>query len=410
MDTTDPMLTGPSDDPNTGPVPDYGWGTSASSESTFAGPQTVPPPPSKGAPVPPAPGGAGQPPLGGPSRRRPVALVAAAVASLLVVAAVAALFIRIPYDTIAPGSASRVDDLIVINGHDAYPPKGKVLFTTVSVRERVNLWEALAGWLDPDVDVVSDNDIRGPVPPDQYHQLNVEAMADSKTSAEAIVLRHMGFTDIGGGAEVISVEPGLPVASVLKPKDLIVGADGQPVTGPAEVIAVIRSHKPGESVNLSVVRDAGPPVDLTTTLGTGDQGQALLGVRLSTKLKLPFGITIDSGNIEGPSAGLAYSLALLDQLTPGDLTGGATVAATGELGPDGVVAPIGGVAQKVAAVRKAGAKMFLVPKDNYAEAKAHAGSHLKVVAIGTYDDALRALATLPGSNAADFLPGGGGGG
>jgi len=332
------------------------------------------------------------------------------VASVLVVAAVAALFIRIPYDTIAPGTASRVDDLIVINGHEAYPPKGKILFTTVSVRERVNLWEALAGWLDPDVDVVSDNDIRGPVPPDQYHQLNVEAMADSKTSAEAIVLRHMGFTDIGAGAEVVSVEPGLPVASVLKPKDVIVGADGQPVTGPTEVIADIRSHKPGDSVTVSVVRDGADPVDFTTTLGTGPSGQALLGVRLSTKLKLPFGISIDSGNIEGPSAGVAYSLALLDQLTPGDLTGGAKVAATGELAPDGVVGPIGGVAQKVAAVRKAGATMFLVPKDNYAEAKAHAGSHLKVVAIGTYDDALRALATLPGSNAVDFLPGGSGGG
>jgi len=336
-------------------------------------------------------------------------LVAAAVASILVVAAVAALFIRIPYDTIAPGSASRVDDLIAITDHPAYPPKGRLLFTTVSVRERINLWEAAAGWLDPDVDVVSDEEIRGPVRPDQYHQLNVEAMADSKTSAEAIVLRHLGFTDIGGGAEVVSVEPGLPVDAVLKAKDLIVGADARPVTGPAGVIDVIRTHKPGDSITLSMVRDDGPPVDVTTTLGTGENGQALLGVRLSTKLKLPFGIAIDSGNIEGPSAGVAYSLALLDQLTPGELTGGAKVAATGELGPDGVVGPIGGVTQKVAAVRSAGATVFLVPKENFAEAKAHAGRRLEIVAIGTYDDALRALAALPGSNAGEFVQSGGGG-
>jgi len=335
-------------------------------------------------------------------------VVAVAVASVLLVAAVAALFIRIPYDSIAPGSASRVDDLISITGHAAYPPKGRLLFTTVSVRERVNLWEALAGWLDPDVDVVSDHEVRGPVPPDQYHQLNVEAMADSKTSAEAIVLRHIGFTDLGAGAEVVSVEPGLPVDAVLKSKDVIVGAEGKPVTGPAEIIETIRAHKPGESVTLSMSRDGAPPVDVVTTLGTGEKGQALLGVRLSTKLKLPFGIAIDSGNIEGPSAGVAYSLALLDQLTPGELTGGAKVAATGELGPDGAVGPIGGVAQKVAAVRSAGATMFLVPKENFTEAKAHAGSHLKVVAIGTYDDALRALATLPGSNAGEFVGSGAG--
>jgi PDZ domain-containing protein len=336
-------------------------------------------------------------------------VAAVAVASALALVAVAALFIRIPYDTIAPGSATRVDDLISVTGHEAYPPKGRLLFTTVSVRERVNLWEALAGWLDSDVDVVSEDDLRGPVPPEQYHQLNVEAMADSKTSAEAIVLRHLGFTDIGGGAEVVSIERGLPVDAVVDPDDVIVGVDGKSVTGPLDLIEVIRAHKPGDSLTLTVVRADAAPVDVTTTLGTGENGQALLGVRLSTKLKLPFGITIDSGNIEGPSAGVAYSLALLDQLTPGELTGGAMVAATGELGPDGAVGPIGGVAQKVAAVRRAGATMFLVPKDNFAEAKARAGSDLKVVAIGTYDDALRALATLPGSNAGEFVPSGDGG-
>jgi len=330
-------------------------------------------------------------------------VAAAATASVLAVAAIAALFIRIPYDTLAPGSARRVDDLISIEGHPAYPPKGRLLFTTVSVRDRINLWEALAGWLDPDVDVIPERDVRGPLPADQYHQLNVEAMADSKTSAEAIVLRHLGFTDIGGGAETVSVEPGLPVDAVLDAADVIVAADGKPVSGPADVIAIIRAHQPGDTITLSVVRGDAPATDVTTTLGRGDEGQALLGVRLSTKLKLPFGITIDSGSIEGPSAGVAYSLALLDQLTPGELTGGAKVAATGELGPDGLVSPIGGITQKVAAVREAGAGMFLVPRENYDEAKAHAGDDLEVVAVGTYDDALRALATLPGSNAGELV-------
>jgi len=74
-----------------------------------------------------------------------------------------------------------------------------------------------------------------------------------------------------------------------------------------------------------------------------------------------------------------------------------------------VVGPIGGVTQKVAAVRSAGATVFLVPKENFTEAKAHAGGRLEIVAIGTYDDALRALAALPGSNAGEFVQSGGGG-
>jgi PDZ domain-containing protein len=147
------------------------------------------------------------------------------------------------------------------------------------------------------------------------------------------------------------------------------------------------------------VREGGPPTDLSAVLAKGDQGQALLGVRMTTQFKMPFGIDIDSGNVEGPSAGLAYSLALLDELTPGELTGGRKVAATGELAPDGKVGAIGGIAQKVVAVERAGAKLFLVPRDNYAEAKKHAGNGLEVRAVDTFDDALAVLGSFDGSNA-----------
>src|SRR5205807_5116988 len=108
----------------------------------------------------------------------------------------------------------------------------------------------------------------------------------------------------------------------------------------------------------------------------GPGGTGFLGVYLDTaglQIDLPFEIDIDSGSVVGPSAGVAYALELLDALTPGELTGGAKVAATGDLRLDGTVGPIGGVAQKAVTVRRAGATAFLVPKENYAEAKAHAG-------------------------------------
>jgi PDZ domain-containing protein len=117
------------------------------------------------------------------------------------------------------------------------------------------------------------------------------------------------------------------------------------------------------------------------------------------QIKLPFQIDIDSGAVVGPSAGVAYGLEVLDQLTPGELTGGRKIAVTGELHLDGSIGPVGGVAQKTVTVRRSGAAAFLVPKENYAEAKAHAGSHLKVYAISNFDDALRVLGSLQGSNA-----------
>ncbi|MFN2609068.1 MAG: PDZ domain-containing protein [Acidimicrobiales bacterium] len=391
MDTTDPMLPGASQAPGTASPPDYGWPTQS---ATAAPPAPAPPDPADR--------------IGGPSRRRRWPVAVAAVASVVVVAAVAGLLIRIPYDTIAPGSARRVDDLIAVKDHPTYPAAGRVLFTTVSVRDRVDVWEALAGWLDPNVDVLKEKDVTGNQPEAQFHQENVAAMADSKAAAEAVALRHLGYTELGGGAQIVSVQSGLPASASLKADDVIVAVDGTPVTGPADVRPLIQKHKTGDGIRLSIVRGTAPAADMTVTLGADGTGQPLLGVLLTTKLKLPFGVTIDSGNVEGPSAGLAYSLALLDVLTPGELTGGVKVAATGELAADGSVAPIGGVAQKVVAVERAGATMFLVPKDNYAEAKAHAGGRLRVVAIGSYDDALRALGGLPGSNAASFAQAGGG--
>ena len=391
MDTTDPMvpvgpngagMSSPPDSP-----PNYGWGPSTATNTTW----TPPPPPT------PAPGGQ--------SAWRPRQVALAALGLLVVVILAAGVLIRLPYVAIAPGSARRVDDLINIRDHPVYPPKGRVLFTTVSVREDINLWEALGGWLDDDVDVLSERQVRGPTPADEYHQLNVEAMADSKTAAEFVALRALGFEDLAAGAEVQSVEPGLPAAAVLNANDVIVGIDGQTVREPSQVVAGIRAHQAGETVRLSVVRGDAPPMEKTATLGRGDQGQALLGVRLTTRLKLPFGISIDSGNIEGPSAGLAYSLALLDELTPGELTGGAKVAATGELAADGRVGPIGGVGQKAVAVRRAGAALFLVPRDNLDEARAHAGPGLRVAPIETFDDALRAMGELPGSNAGPLARG-----
>jgi PDZ domain-containing protein len=80
------------------------------------------------------------------------------------------------------------------------------------------------------------------------------------------------------------------------------------------------------------------------------------------------------------------------------------VAVTGQLFLDGKIGEIGGVAQKAVTVRRSGASIFIVPRANYKEAKAHAGSHLKVYPVDNFDDALRILGTLKGSNALQYAP------
>ena len=328
------------------------------------------------------------------------------IVPLVLIAAlgIGALFVRLPYDTIAPGSSRQINDLVLVRNGPSYPPQGQVLETTVSVRERVTPYEVLFGWLSPDIDVISEKSVRGNVPPKVYDQQNVEAMADSKKVAEAVALAHIGYNVVqGSGAVVRSVQPNSPASAVLRPGDVLVGVDGKPISIETQAVAAVHAHKPGDRVRLSVVRGNAAPQTVEATLASyPGRGGAFLGVVLETaglQIKLPFDISIDSGTVVGPSAGAAYGLELLDVLTPGELTGGRKIAVTGELHLDGTIGAIGGVAQKAVTVRRAGASVFIVPRANYKEAKAHAGNHLQVYAVNNFDDALRVLGSLKGSNA-----------
>jgi PDZ domain-containing protein len=131
-------------------------------------------------------------------------------------------------------------------------------------------------------------------------------------------------------------------------------------------------------------------------LGRRD-GQAYDGIVTQTDRRhsLPVDVRIDTARVSGPSAGLAFTLAVIDDLTPGDLTGGAAVAVTGTIAEDGAVGPVGGVAQKAVVAREAGARLLLVPAGEVAEARARAGG-VRVVGVRTLDDALDVLTRRSG--------------
>ena len=142
-------------------------------------------------------------------------------------------------------------------------------------------------------------------------------------------------------------------------------------------------------------------------LAARDDGTALIGIspgtRNDVKFDFPVNVDIDSGSVGGPSAGLAFTLGVIDALTPGELTGGAKVASTGTISLDGTVGPIGGMKQKVATVERAGAKVFLVPASEADDARAAVGkSDLKIVPVENVDDALKALAAI-GGNGGDLV-------
>ena len=343
-----------------------------------------------------------------PRRRRYRWLIPLVLAALLLVAAST---VTLPYYAVAPGSAREVNDLIRVPKERAFPPEGKMYLATVSLR-RARPLEVLQGWLDADVDVVPEKRVLGSTPQDQFRHQNRELMQDSKDVAAVVALRHLGFAvpEGGRGGLVLTVEKGSPAEGRLTPGDVVTAVDGRPTTLSTQVVNAIRAHRPGHVVRLDVQGRSGPARSEQVTLAARPGQEAgFLGVSLQTKdhtFDYPFEVRIESGLIGGPSAGLAFTLGVLDNLTPGELTGGKQVAATGTIDTDGTVGNVGGVAQKTAAVRAAGAEYFLVPAGEYQEAVSHAGGDLKVLKVSNLGEAIGALAGLGGDVSALGPPGG----
>ena len=320
-------------------------------------------------------------------------------------------FIQLPYVALLPGTADPINTLLSVPKDKANPPKGSFLLTTVSLAQIVHPFDFVRDWLDPNMVLIKRKDLLGPATPTQYSQIAAQEMDDSKQAAVVLALRTLGYTiaEHGQGALIYAIATGdVPVKGLLNAGDVITALDGVPTPLMGDAIKILQTHKPGDTVDAAVLKaNAAQPADVKLHLGTrstdtcldsvspGAQvGTGCLGVQLATKqhkFDLPFEVKIDTSGIGGPSAGLAFTLALIDELTPGELTGGQKVAVTGTIDINGTVGEVGGVVQKTAAVRGAHATLFLVPTGEFKDAKAHAGKHLKVVAVNTLADALAAL-------------------
>jgi PDZ domain-containing protein len=168
-----------------------------------------------------------------------------------------------------------------------------------------------------------------------------------------------------------------------------------------DVSRLIKLHRPGESVTVKVRRGGKdltfriPTTGSTNGVPRKNGKTAIIGVVSENRIALPVTININPGNIVGPSAGLMFSLAIVQRLEQKDLTKGCRVAGTGEIDWNGDVGAIGAARQKVVAAEAAGAQYFLVPDtpDNVNPARAGARS-IKVVPVKTLRQALRFLKTI----------------
>lgn len=323
--------------------------------------------------------------------------------STLVGLVVAALLVPTPYYAFTPGSVTPTEAHIEVKGARTYRSKGDINFLTVSIqRATVATW--LEGQFDDDVELVSRHEAFPSGNAKKERAVNQRAMDDSKVVASVVALEEVGFTvkRSGDGAFVETVGKDTPAAAAhLVRGDVVTAIDGQSVTVVDQLTAALRQRAVGQQVVLTV-RDQEEKVrSVEVTLGErpDDPGIPYLGVALTTsneKVDLPVDVEIDSGRVTGPSAGLAFTLGVIDRLTPGDLAGGRQVAVTGTVDPSGAVGPIGGIAQKARAAVDAGASLMLYPADTskaeVRQVKAIAKGHMTIKPVASVDEALAVLA------------------
>lgn len=336
---------------------------------------------------------------------RRVALIASIVGGLAVVVFVAGFFIPMPYVIVEPGSATPLTDVVSVSGAPTYDHDGELLFLTVSVsRGRPSLWEYAAASFDGDARVLSEDDYFGDASPAEDRRANELAMDTSRQVATLVALEELGY-DVeitGTGAVVRFVEPDAPADGSLRIGDVILAVDGEDVSLAEDVGRRVRARQPGGTVVFTVERgEETRDVAVTTVAADGGphDGEAFVGISPQTRdldIDFPVEVEIDPGRVGGPSAGLAFTLAVLDEMSPGNLTGGDDIAVTGTILLDGSVGEVGGVAQKAVAARRAGARLMLVPESEVAQARARAGD-VTVVGVADLADALAALARVGGA-------------
>lgn len=336
------------------------------------------------------------------SRRRLTLVIAGA--GLVASIAVASL-VPVPYVILSPGptlntlgTLGKGKPLIQISGHKTYAGSGNLNLVTVSFQggpaDSLNVFTALEAWLTPHDAVVPESEL---FPPGQTQQQvtkqDTQEMASSQQTANAAALCQLGvkFTTVD---TVAAVEKGMPASGVLRAGDVITAVDGTPVTCKADAGTLIRRHPPKTAITLTVDRrGTSTPVTLTTA---ALDGRSVVGVQVVENYRdFPFSVKISVGDIGGPSAGLMFALGIIDKLTPQNLTHGAFVAGTGEmLSANGTVGAIGGIQQKMAGARSAGATVFLTPAANCPDTKGAVPAGLHLVKVSTLAGAVQALQAL----------------
>ena len=318
-------------------------------------------------------------------------LVAMAIAAALIAGA---FMVPIPvFFLYVPGPVRDVEKLVEVDDAKTYSSEGELFLTTVSIKTSVTFVDLISAGIDPHKDVVMKEDVTQGLTLREVREQAEADMRESKQAARQTAFAALGLP-AGEGARVVETIADSPAAALLREGDRVVAVDGEDMSTACDVQQAIAERSAGDTVRMTVLRDGKrETVSIETVDHPAQQGLAFVGISMADVLGDSVAVDFKTGEIAGPSAGLMFSLALYDRLTPDDLTDGRKIAGTGTIGCGGVVGPIGGIEEKVSGAERAGAEIFLAPEINFEAAREAAGD-IEVVSVATFDEALEYLEGL----------------
>lgn len=329
-------------------------------------------------------------------------------------------FFQLDYYILKPGHAYDVHEFITVQNGDE-DDTGSFHMMTVSMGRATPLTYTVA-MFNEYMEVVEPESVRQEEEDEEeYNVRQLKMMTDSQFNASNVAFSRAGldYHVTYKGVFVLNVLADGAAEGVLKPGDEIVEMDGERIERQSVLVERLAAKKQGDSIQL-VVNRQDELIDKTVTLTEipGGKGRIGLGITFteSKTIKTDPKITAETEDIGGPSAGLMFTLELLNQLKDEDISKGYKVAGTGEMNEDGTVGRIGGVERKVVAADKDGMEIFFAPEDHITEAMLELnpnivtnytaalktaeeiGTDMKIVPVKTIDDALNYLEQLQPKN------------
>jgi PDZ domain-containing protein len=317
-------------------------------------------------------------------------------------------FYPLPYYVTSPGDAMVLDPIIKVKGGDE--DKGEFMLTTVAIGQ-ANIPQYIWAKFSDYKEVIPADQIRSDEETDEeYNQRQLQMMQDSQHAATVVAYQAAGKkVDIEyHGVYVTGIMKGMPAEGKLKVGDKIISVDHKPVMTTKVLLDLLSPKKAGDQVDLTLMRgekkkDIALKVEQFPKKYIQDEGpKAGLGITspvTDVTIATDPVVKIDTSQIGGPSAGLMFTLEIMDQLLDKDMTHGKKIAGTGTMDLEKNIGPIGGIEQKIVAANDAGAEIFFAPvaANNYKDAmkaKKDIGSKMKIIPVKTLDDALKYLDKL----------------